>query len=200
MLDKKLKIYILTIILAILLALELGGLLKWIDEAIYNSTPFFNNFGNMAISYTASFIAFLIYIILAVILEHLAKKKLSRDTVTFIISFIMGEIIVIILKGLTGVPRPDMSMISPPLNTLYFATLSFPSAHTLRAGIFSIYLYRKFPKYWTTWILYPLIIGISRLTLHLHWFSDVLFSLFLSLWLWLVIENFLKPVPSSESQ
>ena len=87
------------------------------------------------------------------------------------------------LKWLTGRTRPDLWTSLRPE-----AWYSFPSGHTLMAGVISHTIARlfveKFPArerfFCRLALLYTLAVGWSRLSLGVHWPTDVLASLLLS--------------------
>jgi undecaprenyl-diphosphatase len=90
-----------------------------------------------------------------------------------------GEVLNFLLKGLFARPRPSFS--DPLATALYF---SFPSGHATMSliayGLIAYFLYLRLPRAWmrvlTTsgLILLVMLIGLSRLYLGVHYFSDVL--------------------------
>ncbi|MGV8087413.1 MAG: phosphatase PAP2 family protein [Candidatus Woesearchaeota archaeon] len=113
-----------------------------------------------------SYVFIWIVLIIALILimnKHPLKK--------FIITIIISSISIIILKTLINRPRPfEILQIK---STILTNMSSFPSGHTMMFFSIIPYLSQKFPKIkiglWTLAIL----VGISRLYLGVHYFSDV---------------------------
>jgi len=110
-------------------------------------------------------------------LLHLIYKKRKREAVHFSLILVLGLIISEVTKFIVNRPRP--------LNALILETdPSFPSGHTLISTIFFIlliFLYKdkiknKFLRILmiSTCILLPILIGISRVYLNVHWLTDVL--------------------------
>ncbi|AEH23929.1 membrane-associated phosphatase [Pyrococcus yayanosii CH1] len=181
---------------------EWFGAFKGINDIIYAHTPLVSSSWVVMITDSASLAAFVVYLILFLAWDFKRCGKLSRLILNFAISLALGMAVVVVLKALTEVPRPNEFPLSLPfiqalLNADYFA---FPSGHTARAAILAYFLSRRFPKYAPIWWIYAVLIALSRLLLHVHWFSDVLFSLLLGPWTFMLVElteSFWLPIYSS---
>jgi len=146
-----------------------------INSAIQNiQTPFLIKFS--AIIGLIFDTKFLIVVILILALYHWIKKS-EKDALFAIITISFGASMVYILKEIVQRTRP--------LNILIAETgFAFPSGHATMSLIFFgiitylIFKNRKSPALKQTAlvvsILAVLIIGLSRLILNAHWFTDVL--------------------------
>jgi undecaprenyl-diphosphatase len=114
------------------------------------------------------FYAVIIIFLLGIILWVKNKKKDAAFLVA--ISFV-SAVSVFLIKQIFMRPRPLIQFIA---ETGY----SFPSGHSLIAVIiFGSFVYFFFKKVWGVWIyslFCVLIVGLSRIYLNVHWFSDVI--------------------------
>ena len=120
-----------------------------------------------------------IYIIILIIIIStiLYFKKLKKDAIFLALTSLIGGIIELAYKEITQIARPLNSLITE-------TSSSFPSGHSMISVIlfgfliyFSIkHLKSKSAKITITILsaLLILIIGLSRIYLNVHWFSDVL--------------------------
>lgn len=180
----------LTALLVALLVAEFLGLFNVINTRLYAATPYLNSLWMRLITDSASFIAFALYVLLSVLYDIKKTGRLERWTLHFVFSLAAGMAAVGVLKVLTGVPRPGEASLSLPiiqsfLNADYFA---FPSGHATRASILAYSLGRRFPRWKALWWGWAIAISLSRLLLHVHWFSDVLFGLLLGQWVFMAVE------------
>ncbi|ACJ16297.1 membrane-associated phosphatase [Thermococcus onnurineus NA1] len=161
------------------------GINTWIDSTLPQ--------GGSSVSLltdTASFVAVAVYILIFLLWDILKQKKLSKFTIEIIIGVVISMFIVGLLKVLMGIPRPGeaqvhWNLIESLKNADYFA---FPSGHTTRAAVLAYFLSRRWKKFWPLWWGWAIGIALSRLLLHVHWFSDVLFAFILGPWVGMVVE------------
>jgi membrane-associated phospholipid phosphatase len=189
--EKKLvSFYVLTgLLLALLLLQVLGfmrGLNAYVDAHLLTlSSPWVR-----ILTDTAGMAAFALFTVFFIILDIWKKRRLSYPTLKFIFSAFLAMITVAFLKALLQTPRPGERELSLPLllalrNVDYFA---FPSGHTARASVLASYLQERFPGYAPLWWAYAVGIALTRLFLHVHWFSDVFFGLLLGPWAYLLLD------------
>ncbi len=122
-----------------------------------------------------------IYIILLILFDLYTIKKLSLSSLKLILSFIFGITLTYILKNIFQVPRP----VSVYKN---ISDYSFPSGHSVRATLFAYFLSQKANKIKIIFWLYAILVGISRIVLSAHWFSDIIVGLSLGIWISLSID------------
>lgn len=134
-------------------------------------------------------------IIAVVTMLFLAIRRRSWTPVILVIAAGGGSLLLTIAgKEIIGRARPDLADAVPPYET----SPSFPSGHTLNAvaiaGILAYLLllrqHRRVTRVLsvTIAVVFAVTVGISRVYLGHHWFTDVLAAFFLSgAWLALVI-------------
>jgi len=178
-----------TALIIFLLLAEWVGLFNSIntlvDSVLPSGGPFVSAFTD-----TASFASVTLYVLAFLLWDVLKQRKLSGLTLDMIFSLFIAMVMVGLLKVLTGVPRPGetgvhWSLLESLRNADYFA---FPSGHTTRASILASFLSERFPGYKALWWGYAILIALSRLFLHVHWLSDVLFGLLLGPWVFMLVE------------
>lgn len=124
-----------------------------------------------------------------------------KEGVLVLISSFGAYIISIFLKSLVGRPRPDADLINQIGN--FVKSDSFPSGHVLYyMGLYGCLLflvYTKIKKGWIRNLLMGTIlallvsIGVSRIYLGAHWFSDTLGSYLIGIsWLFVVVNIYKK--------
>ncbi|MBF5083075.1 phosphatase PAP2 family protein [Quadrisphaera sp. INWT6] len=114
---------------------------------------------------------------------------------TLVVTTMLGSLALTVAgKASIGRARPPLADAVPP----YEHSFSFPSGHTLNAtafaGVVAYLLLRRLHAAWArrltvvVAVLFPLTIGVSRIFLGHHWFTDVLVAWVLGLaWLGVVI-------------
>lgn len=124
-------------------------------------------------------------------------KKDWRFSLIIIVLMLGGNLLMDLLKNYFAVPRPPLP---------HFATVSgysFPSGHALMStlfyGILALVLdgegYKHISRFW--WIV-PLLVGISRPLLHVHYPGDVLAGWSAGIgWLYLVLALYTYWQPKS---
>ena len=124
------------------------------------------------------------------LMAYLWYRHRSRDALVVLIGFYGGTALSYLLKRIFQIPRPSDSLI--PIEGY-----SFPSGHALSSIIFYsllIILFRKEIKnkisqtfFISFNVLAFLLIGLSRIMLKVHYFSDVLGGYLIgALWLFMV--------------
>ncbi len=127
-------------------------------------TPILNEFMILATDWlTVGVVAVLIPVLL---LWALDKKKWIPPLV---LSVVVAVGLTYLFKGVFAVPRPELGLIAA-------AGFSFPSGHT--ATVFSVIpvLNREFPKLKWVWVGFACFIGLTRLYVGVHYFSDIIFG------------------------
>ena len=164
-----------------LLAFMIGIRTPWLNDA--------------ATAYTDVAGVVIMPIIAVVTMLFLAIRRRSWTPIILVLAAGGGSLLLTIAgKDIVGRARPDLADAVPPYET----SPSFPSGHTLNAvaiaGILAYLLllrqHRRVTRVLsiTVAVVFAVTIGISRVYLGHHWFTDVLAAFFLSgAWLALVI-------------
>ncbi|MEL0169307.1 MAG: phosphatase PAP2 family protein [Pseudomonadaceae bacterium] len=114
---------------------------------------------------------------------YLIARRRTGSALLLALSGLSGALVVVVSKQLVARPRPAL------WDTVELASHSFPSGHTLGtaacAGALAIVLSQQLPGrgalwWWlaATWVA---LVGLSRLTMGVHWPSDVLAGALLGL-------------------
>lgn len=189
------KFILTTVLFILILVMREAGFFNTIDALVYERTSSMQQ--NPIIYYfseTASIGAFVIAIALIAIYQYSKSKKFSRSFLDFVAAFIISSLLVVLIKDLTKVIRPGVSI--SPSSWLIALTdyYSFPSGHTTRAMVASYYLSKKWEKWKFVFVIYSLLIGISRVLLGVHWFSDVVFAYVVGLETCLIVDKLYTPL------
>lgn len=188
--NRKLLFYVLSGLLLMIFLLQMAEYMDEINTRVDSTLPYTSSFPIVLLTETAGMAAFLIVVLFFAALDVGKTGHLSYPTVRLILSSIIALGIVVILKSTFQTPRPNEAEVSLPFlmalkNVDYFA---FPSGHTARASVLASYLQERFPRYAPFWWAYAVGIALTRLLLHVHWFGDVLFSLLLGPWAYLLVD------------
>ncbi|AFH42476.1 PAP2 superfamily phosphatase [Fervidicoccus fontis Kam940] len=178
-----------TAVILALLILRIYGFFSFLDISINSSYGGkYNSFVEI-FSETASIYSFVIIGGLIAIYQITRKKKFSKNLLDFASAFIISSVLVLILKDVTKVPRPNAT-VPPPAGFLSLLSdyYSFPSGHSTRASVASYYLSKKGKIASILSWIYTILIAISRIMLGVHWFSDVVFGIFLGIESSLLVE------------
>ncbi|WP_456368156.1 phosphatase PAP2 family protein [Thermococcus sp.] len=186
--ERKEIFLILTAVLVLLLILQIWGFFSGLNRAVDKALPP----GGPVVSLltaTASGITVL-YLLLLFLLDVEREGRLSRLTLELTAALIISMAIVAVLKVLTNFPRPGEVETSWGIveRIGHLGYFSFPSGHTTRASVFAYFLSKRWKRLWPIWWGWAVAIALSRLLLHVHWFSDVLFGLLLGPWTGLLVE------------
>ena len=178
---------VLTVTLGFLLFLQVSGFFSGLNRAVDRALPE----GGQVVSLfteTASGVTVL-YILVLFLLDVRERRKLSRSTLDLAVAFVFSMLIVVILKVTTNVPRPGLTCDWTLTQRIgHVECFAFPSGHTTRASLLAYFLSRRWKRFWPLWWGWAVAIALSRLLLHVHWFSDVLFGFFLGPWAGLLVE------------
>jgi len=172
---------------------------SFIDSAIRNNSTL-DNLAKFITDIASTTIIVILFLLLLSILIYRKKIYEGFFAVASIVgSFILGYLV----KLLVARARPESSIIE---ETGY----SFPSGHALKALIFFsllIYLFKNDIKsvvlrniFVSVNVLLIILIGFSRVYLHVHWASDIIGSWLLGLfWLYLMIFLFKDKIKTIRS-
>ena len=124
------------------------------------------------------------YFFIALVVLFLVFRKTRKMGIILALGMIIGALLNnVILKNLIARPRPydeveEFKNMWLTHSRIKMNSFSFPSGHTSTASVIGVGLFltlRK--KYSWIFLLIPLLIGWSRITLFVHYPSDVLFGL-----------------------
>jgi len=163
------------ILLVIILLLHVSGLLEPLDRTF--EVPRVEEFELLTV--LGGDVAFALFAIFVLLLDVKEGGRPSKRTLAFLGSALVGMAVVVFLKVTVGGPRP-----TPLPDSNFLSEGAFPSGHTFRAAIIASYVSDRWKKLAPLAWTYALAVALSRLFLHYHWLSDVLFSLLLAPWLY----------------
>lgn len=158
----------------------LSGLNEWMDSHIpLLDTPLINVLtalgGDLSLISVAA---------LSLAIDWKRGGKPSLSTVAFVLAAVVGIVAVGALKFLFAEPRPRAYGSG-------VGAYAFPSGHTFRAAVIAAYVSDRWKRLAPLAWCYAVVIALTRLLLHYHWFSDVLFSLLFAPWLYLLLKSLL---------
>lgn len=133
-------------------------------------------------------ISWSLYAIILVAFAYLIYKKDKNNTIKFVIGILMLYAVLEVMKIFAGRMRPDLS-----------GNDSFPSRH---AGL-SFFVAGFLPierKYKILFYIWAILIGISRLALNQHWFTDILAGTLIGLAFAYLIEKIKIPLKFKRSR
>ncbi|ASJ15634.1 hypothetical protein A3L04_00350 [Thermococcus chitonophagus] len=164
-------------LLALIFILQVLGLLRGINERIDFLLPSPSPRVLTILTALGGNLFFSAFALFAIYLDVKEHGKLSRETLVFLLSAFLGLAIVGILKVALNEPRPRGH-----------GGFSFPSGHAFRGGIIAVYSSNRWKKIGIIAWAYAIGVALTRLLLHVHWFSDVIFSLLLAQWIYNVVK------------
>ncbi|NJE48533.1 phosphatase PAP2 family protein [Thermococcus sp. 9N3] len=177
MLKLKGKFLLNTALLALVLILQLAGLMKGINTKVDSLLPSPSPSLLSVLTALGGDVFLIAFSLLAVLLDIRNSGKLSRETLVFLVSAVIGLVIVGVLKVAINEPRPRNH-----------GGFSFPSGHTYRGAIIAVYASNRWKRATPLAVLLAVGVAITRLLLHVHWFGDVLFSLLLAPWVYSIVK------------
>ena len=156
------------------------------DSTIFRSTNDMLN-GNPWLFKVARFISYFGdhgYFFIALVIVLLIFRKTRKTGIVLALGMIIGALLNnVILKNLIARPRPYDEVQEFRNMWLFHSRIemnsySFPSGHTSTASVIGVGLFiMSNKKYGWAFLLIPLLMGWSRITLFVHYPSDVLFGL-----------------------
>ena len=188
---KSLSLITTTMLLAAFIGLEVLRKFNNINSNFENIIPHTRSIPVEILSWTAS-IPFTLLVLSVLLFFYIYRiKGVDEDYVGMVLSMILAMIIVLFLKVGIREPRPGEGVLSYTFfqalrNADYF---SFPSGHVARASVLACYIHKKgrIPTKILSW-LWVFGIAMSRVILNSHWLSDVMTSVILGLFSWMLID------------
>ena len=127
-------------------------------------------------------------LLLAALLARVWKWGGKRTAWTVAWAYLLGSLLVVVLKGVVNQWRPDANPLASPLEPRHrIHAASFPSGHAFRAAFLGGWLLPRLPESpWLTLqraliVLAMGLVSVSRIYLQRHWASDVIGSWLLAL-------------------
>ncbi len=139
--------------------------------------------------------ASLVPVIVFFLIFEWRRGGLSKETLAFLMATVVGLALVALMKVIFAEPRPRPL---PGANSL--SSWSFPSGHAFRAATIASYVSDRWRKLSPVAWGYAMGIALTRILLHYHWLSDVLFSLLFAPWLYLLLKGSLVERILSKTQ
>ena len=161
-----------------------GGPLRTIDILVYQTLyPPSSTIGLMVmLFFTALGSSKMVIVFSVAAIVVLGLRRRSADIVTWVLALSITEILTEVFKQLFSVARPVLHVIAANGN-------SYPSGHASAAGVIAaltaIIFSSSFTRKSSHTLLglgcfaFVILVALSRLTLGVHWFSDVLGGAFL---------------------
>lgn len=157
------------------------------------------------VSYLGDSLLFEVLIALTVFVQMFVGWRI--EALLTLADIISGTILGILFKDIASRPRPDVSLVNA---YQVFPDKSFPSLHVVTYTVFFGYIlylatqkiHNKFAKVTliTVSILMIGLVGLSRIYLGAHWFTDVIGGYLLSLVILLVIINLDKRLTKNDKR
>ncbi len=174
----------LTVVLFVIFSLQALGAFEGVNEWVNSALPLIDTPLMNFLTALGGDVFLALFVAFALLTEWRENGRVSRNTLVFILAVAVGLAAVGALKFLFAEPRPKPY--GPGIGGY-----AFPSGHAFRAAIIAAYASDRWRRYAPIAWAYAVGIALTRLFLHYHWFSDVLFSLLFAPWLYLLLKSLL---------
>ncbi|ASJ12617.1 phosphatase PAP2 family protein [Thermococcus thioreducens] len=174
----------LTVAVIAVLALEASGAFIGINGWVNSKLPLIDTPMMNFLTGLGGDVFLALFTASALLTEWKKNGRVSRGTLLFILAVVLGLAAVGTLKFIFAEPRPRSYGSG-------IGGYAFPSGHAFRAAIIASYGSDRWRRYAHLFWAYAVGIALTRLLLHVHWFSDVLFSLLFAPWLYLLLKSLL---------
>lgn len=147
-------------------------------------TPGEEQWAQVVSALTTPIIVLVAILLLLFYLNYLARSWYLRDFIPF--AFVLS------CAAIATMAKPFFDRVRPGagLSTLYDFEPSYPSSHLLylAAAVSSLFLAARNHRFWIfiPVLLFSSIIGLSRLVLGVHWFTDLVGAVFLAAGMWII--------------
>ncbi len=170
-----------TLLCAILVALFLDRPAVYFFDQFDQTSPAMKIW--VHITFAGDSTLFYLFGIFGVFLTWTRDRQLARGLLFVLLVMTLSGLCVNLIKFGVGRPRPELFLrkdlwglfqFSFETLTHVYETLSFPSGHATHSSAVGVALALLMPRYRYLFLLYPLLVGISRVVLVQHFPSDVL--------------------------
>lgn len=161
--------------------MNIKEIISLVDETIFNFISFFDFSKVYFLSFLSYYFFYLIFLIFAIYIYFFERKTKILNLLIFLSIF--GFLIIYLIKYAVKRERP--------YGIIEKIDYSFPSSHSYFAILIILFSYFYLRNYIfkSLFILFGLFSIFSIIILKIHFFSDVIFSIFLSLFLFYFFNN-----------
>jgi undecaprenyl-diphosphatase len=151
-------------------------------------------FDSLAIFFAQGFIWILGIAAISIVIFLYRRRPLSKIFFFGLGTFVLSYICLLLIQYLYFRPRPFVALKINPLIDLSTQNPSLPSFHTILAFIIALVVYAVNKKWGIVFLVFATLVGLARVLVGVHWFSDVLASVILVLLSSFLIKKFLKNI------